>query len=239
MQCKAVIFDLFGTLIDNYSLQEHKRVLSEMAAALCAPHDEFVRLWLTSFDQRATGVYATTQANIEHVCRVLGLRPQPGQVAAAAEVRLDFTWRHLVPRSGALETLARFRSAGHKIGLISDCSSEVPTLWKDTPFAPLVDVPVFSCAVGMKKPDPLIYRLACERLAVAPQDCLYVGDGSSRELTGAAEVGTHPVLIRVPHEDGQDAHRLDPEEWQGPTISELAEVLAYAGIAAALFLPPL
>ena len=98
---------------------------------------------------------------------------------------------------------------------------------------------ILSYEAGAIKPEDGIYHAALGAIQCDPQDCLYVGDGSSRELTGAAEVGTHPVLIRVPHEDGQDAHRLDPEEWQGPTISELAEVLAYAGIAAALFLPPL
>jgi hypothetical protein len=52
-----------------------------------------------------------------------------------------------------------------------------------------------------------------------------VGDGSSRELTGASQVGMHPVLIRVPYEDTYDAYRFDPEEWQGATISALKDIL--------------
>jgi len=51
-----------------------------------------------------------------------------------------------------------------------------------------------------EKPDPRIYHLALERLKVKPQDCLYVGDGSSHELTGARKVGMHPVQIHVPDE---------------------------------------
>jgi len=74
------------------------------------------------------------------------------------------------------------------------------------------------------KPDARIYRLACEQLEVKPQECLYVGDGSSHELTGASRVGMHAVLIRVPYEDTYDAHRIDTEEWNGSTISALREV---------------
>lgn len=41
------------------------------------------------------------------------------------------------------------------------------------------------------KPDPAIYLLACRRLGVAPEDCVFVGDGGDRELEGAAAVGMY------------------------------------------------
>jgi putative hydrolase of the HAD superfamily len=212
MKYDAVIFDLFGTLVDNFSFQEHERVLSEMAATLSAPRHDFVRLWGATFNERATGIFATAAANIEHVCRVLQLPVAAEAIATAARIRLDYSQRALTPRPGSVETLARLKTAGYKTGLISDCSSEVPQLWSETSFAPLVDVPIFSCMVGLKKPDPRIYRLMCKQLAVKPQACLYVGDGSSRELTGASRVGMHGVLICVPYEDSYDAHRLDVDE---------------------------
>ena len=79
----------------------------------------------------------------------------------------------------------------------------------------------------MQKPDPRIYRLAAEQLAVEPAACLYVGDGESHELTGALRVGMHPVLVRVPGEDSSDLFRVnyEAEEWDGPVISSLKEIL--------------
>ncbi len=117
------------------------------------------------------------------------------------------------------------KAAGLKTALISDCTGEIPYIWGSTPFAPLFDVTVFSCIAGIKKPDPRIYRLATDELGVAPEDCLYIGDGSSRELTGARAVGMHPVLIRVPDES-DDAHRIDAESrtWRGAVINSLDEV---------------
>ena len=71
----------------------------------------------------------------------------------------------------------------------------------------------------------IIYRTATDRLGVEPQDCLYIGDGSSRELSGASQVGMQAVLIRAPDEV-LDAHVIDREEWQGKVISSLEDVLS-------------
>jgi putative hydrolase of the HAD superfamily len=97
-------------------------------------------------------------------------------------------------------------------------------LWENTGLKSFFEVTIFSCAVGIKKPDPRIYHMALEKLKVKPQHCLYVGDGSSYELTGALRVGMHPVWIRIPDER-EDNFRIDEEDWDGPVISSLKEVL--------------
>ncbi|HUS59105.1 MAG TPA: HAD family hydrolase [Planctomycetota bacterium] len=229
MKYSAVIFDLFGTLVATFSSRKYKNLLCSMAAAVGASPDHFSRLWLETCNDRWSGAFATTEANIEHICHKLGLAAAPQSIAEAARVRLPVVEESMQPREDAADTLKRLRTAGCRIGLISDCSMEVPLHWPCTPFAPLVDVPIFSCTAGIRKPDPRIYRLACERLGVAPPQCIYVGDGGSRELSGASAVGMHPVLIRVPHENN-DAHRIEAEEWQGTRISKLSEVLAVAGL---------
>jgi len=98
-------------------------------------------------------------------------------------------------------------------------------LWPALDLARLVDAPIFSSVAKMRKPDPGIYLLACERLAVMPQRCLFVGDGGSHELSGAEAVGMTAVCIRSPREEGYDPHRVDPEIWHGLTIVALGEVL--------------
>ncbi|MDE0323669.1 MAG: HAD-IA family hydrolase [Candidatus Poribacteria bacterium] len=42
------------------------------------------------------------------------------------------------------------------------------------------------------KPDPHIYQRACKNLDVASSDCIFIGDGNSEELRGAAQVGMSP-----------------------------------------------
>jgi putative hydrolase of the HAD superfamily len=60
---------------------------------------------------------------------------------------------------------------------------------------------------------------------VKPEDCLYIGDGDSQELTGAANVGMHPVMIRAAYEDETQPRLTNKEEWAGLVISSLKEVL--------------
>jgi putative hydrolase of the HAD superfamily len=152
----------------------------------------------------------------------------PARLERAVEMRVDFVRGVLVPRDDAASTLATLRDRGLKVGVISDCSEEVVAAWPSTPLAPLVHEAVLSAAVGMKKPDPGIYALACRRLGVEPSACLFVGDGGSRELTGATAVGMDAVLIRVPDDAGDNAFRRDAEEWTGTRVAALQQVLELA-----------
>ena len=229
MKYKAVIFDLFGTLIDMFPLAEYHSTLSEMASILAVSSEDFTRLWLETVNERFTGAFPTLESNIEHICQVIGMPLEDSHITEAVRIRCQFTRRMFKPRPDTIETLIQFKEVGCKIGLVSDCSSEVPDLWPNTPFISLVDAPIFSCAVGFTKPDPRIYRLVCKRLAVVPRDCLYIGDGGSNELTGASQMGMHTVLIRAPYQDGYDFYRPDAKRWQGPVISRLKEALAFVG----------
>src|SRR4029077_3850784 len=117
---------------------------------------------------------------IETYFRGLGL--EGDALAECLRLRADFTRNALVPRDGAIETLEELQRRGFKRGVISVCSSDVEELWDETELAPHVDDVVLSCAVGLSKPDPRIYELACERLRVDPDECLFVGDGANNEL---------------------------------------------------------
>lgn len=48
------------------------------------------------------------------------------------------------------------------------------------------DVVVISAEVGVEKPDPAIFRLACDRLGVAPQECAFVDDVEDYVAAAAA-----------------------------------------------------
>ena len=137
----------------------------------------------------------------------------------------------LIPRPDSVATLTTLRKMGYQTGLISNTSVEVPLLWPETSFAQLMDTLIFSCSVGYAKPDEQIYQMALQNLAVLPEECLYVGDGGSLELTGAKRVGMYPVLIRTPdaHTWILDWSREDAKHWDGPTIAPLAELLGLLG----------
>jgi len=227
MKYEAIIFDLFGTLVDKLSLREHKKLLEQMASIISAPPGDFVQLWFDTFDERGLGIFQSLETNIEYICQKLELRPINTKITLASQINIQYTARSMKPCLYATELLAHLKSEGLKTGLITNCGAEVPKIVNDMPIATLLDVVVFSSLESVQKPDPRIYQLTAERLLVKPGDCLYIGDGDANELTGALQVGMHPVLIRNPDEDRTDVHRVDFEadEWNGPVISSLKEVL--------------
>jgi putative hydrolase of the HAD superfamily len=131
----------------------------------------------------------------------------------------------LAPRPHAVEVLSALKSKGYKVGLISDCSVEIPMVFNETPLAHLFDSTIFSCSVGVKKPDPRIYAIACQQLGVAPEKCLYIGDGGSRELTGAEKAGMHAVMIEAYGQAELPQANSEALEWKGRVIKSLEEVL--------------
>ena len=226
MLFQAVVFDLFGTLVPAFPSSLFEQSLGQMADAVGVSHMHFSRMWIEeTWEARAMGGFASTEDTARYICNAVGVTPTKSQLAEAALIRVEFTRKILQPRPDAISTLKHVKSADLGLALISDCTPEVPQLWPETPFASLIDVPIFSCAVGMKKPDPRIYRLACDGLGVAPHKCLYVGDGFSRELTGAANVGMHTVLIASPGEVPADAPGYEGDTWPGPRVERLSEVM--------------
>jgi putative hydrolase of the HAD superfamily len=76
------------------------------------------------------------------------------------------------------------------------------------------------------KPDQRIFQLACTKLNLLPEECLFVGDGGSNELTAAKAFGMQSVLIRVPYDDVPAGSEVgEGEFWTGPRISSIPEVL--------------
>ncbi len=55
--------------------------------------------------------------------------------------------------------------------------------------------------VGVAKPDPRIFEIACERFGVQPSAATYIGDRLRTDAIGAAEAGPHRSVAR-PAGDG-------------------------------------
>lgn len=94
---------------------------------------------------------------------------------------------HDVPADGLVARLhGRMQPDGRVWEVVRDLSGQVPlglvsnswgtgaypmdVLWE------VLDVVVLSADVGLRKPDPAIWHLACDRLGVAPGDCVFVDD---------------------------------------------------------------
>ena len=91
------------------------------------------------------------------------------------------------------EMLRAVRARGLKVGIISNALPEEVLAWQFCPLQDHVDPVVFSCRVGVMKPDSEIFELACSRMCVQPSEAYFVGDGGYDELQGAASVGMKTI----------------------------------------------
>lgn len=226
MRYDAVIFDLFGTLIPMPGSTDETAMLGRIATTLGVDHERFLSYWREHLPAREAGKLGSLPDNLEHACLTLGVASDPARIADADEIKRQQVQGYLTMVPDSVNALTQVREAGLPIALISNGPPETAGVWPSTAWASLIDHPVFSAVVGMLKPDPAIYAHACGLLGVAPERCLFVGDGGSSELTGATKVGMDAVLVRGSVENGgfysdqiDDAH-----SWQGPVVSSVAEI---------------
>ena len=208
---KAVVFDFFGTLTDPSAEGGRRASFAATAEALGVPVEAFCTTMASTFRERATGAFGDTRATLQAVAQRCGVSPTPAALDEATAVQRAGAAAVRTPRPGALPVLAALRRRGLRLGLISDCSSELYESWAATPFAPLIDAAVFSWREGCRKPDQRLYATAARRLGVAPQQCWYVGDGGSREHWGAATAGMRPILVTNASYPTAAAYRDDPD----------------------------
>jgi putative hydrolase of the HAD superfamily len=220
---RYVIFDLYHTLV-GFVDEDRDRVVAEMAGMVGVPADALVRAYNDTWRQRL--VEWDVERTVRTLSERVGGRPSPDDIARAARHRRDLAERILAAVTPAtLDVLDRLRDHGARLALVSNATADTAEAWPHSALAARFDVAVFSCAVGAAKPEPAIYLAAVEGLGVAPTECLFVGDGSSDELTGAAALGM--TAIRT-----TEFSDTDPS-WSGRTITALSELVPLPPVRAA------
>ena len=222
VRIRAVVFDLFITLTDWEAERRRPRLMDDMAAALGVDPLKFSSLMRATFTERVAGRMGDSRATFAALATQLGCDPSPAELDEVVAMRHEQTRQTLAPRAGALDVIKEIRSDGYAIGVLTDCTAETPGMWPSLPYSAVVDAVTFSCEVGQRKPHPAGYRDISHKLGVAAEECLYVGDGSSSELSGATLAGMTAVLLETPF--GTD-FRYDAESrWTGRSVSDLHQV---------------
>jgi putative hydrolase of the HAD superfamily len=103
---------------------------------------------------------------------------------------------HLRPNAEMVAFLRELRDRGYRLAMLTNNVREWEPRWRAMlPVDELFEVVVDSAFVGLRKPDPAIYRLTCERLGVAPEGCLFVDDVAVN-CAAAGDLGMTAVLFR-------------------------------------------
>lgn len=216
---RAAVFDFYGTLTEACRRGPGHAAVADI---LGCPLPELIALLDRSFYARVRGEYGGPLHTMRWVAGQLGLTVTAARLRAAQAARLAAVAEDTRLRADAVAALRRCRRAGLRTALVSDCCWELPELLPRYPIAPLLDAAILSVHIGACKPEPTMFLAACAALRVSPEQCLYLGDGGSQELTGAAAVGMTPIRLAAPDLGGHLVFRTDTA-FDGPAVGSLRE----------------
>jgi putative hydrolase of the HAD superfamily len=231
---KAVIFDLYETLITNFD--PSRRRGPSVAQRLGLDEHAFAQAWAEVYQARNSGEIPDYRGALRQAAELLGHLPDEDLIRQLDRAHTAGHERAFLRLERDIVDMVRaLKAASVSLGLVSNTTPEEVTGWDGCELVPYFDAVVFSYEVGLVKPDLRIYELACERLGVPPSSVVFVGDGGDHELAGAAAAGLTPwwatwFLQRWPNWqtrfDRRDAHRFRQ-------VSSPDEVVSAACAAAA------
>ncbi|MEU6225683.1 HAD-IA family hydrolase [Streptomyces sp. NPDC047042] len=201
----AVLFDFSGTLFRIESTDSWLRaVLAEQGVVLPEPETTVAVRALEAAGALPGG--AAPQRLPQELASVWEIRDRSAELHRAAYTGLarqvplpepalyDALYeRHMAPAAwtpyaDAVEVLGALRERGVSVGVVSNIGWDLRPVFRAHGLDPYIDAYVLSYEHGVQKPDPRLFKVACEALGVAPQDVLMVGD-DRRADGGAADLG--------------------------------------------------
>lgn len=222
---KAVIFDMFETLITHYHTPLYFG--AQMAAEAGIPELKFLPLWRSTDEERTLGEKSVDEV-VEMILRKNDKYSEEllNKIMEKRIATKKSCFEHL--HSEIIPLLTALKEKGILIGLISNCYFEEATVIRESELFPYFDAVCLSCEQGVQKPEEEIYRRCMEGLSVKPEECVYVGDGGSYELETASKLGMKALQATwyLQEESGQPAGRKDEFLQVGKPL----EVLKYMNI---------
>lgn len=167
------LVEAMAAFSDSIGIELHE--LAQVAlGAYAGVEDDLV----LGFETGRIGETEFSEAFAQRLSRLAG-RPveADGLVARIFDVDLD---------EDMLSAVAEARNAGLETGLLSN--SWGLAIYPMERLRPLFDAMVLSSEVGMRKPDPEIFRLVLHRLALDAGECIFVDD--------------HPGHVEVARQEG-------------------------------------
>ncbi len=202
----TVMFDMGGTLEDVFADEATYRRTSERVLKLLAENGMPLavtpqQFWDKAFPQfmvyKDESVVTGMEKKPEEIWTqyvMRGFDVDMGKIAALSEElahlwEVSFFTRRLRP--GVLELLTSLKSAGYRLGVVSNTPSlfQVFDILDEYGIRHFFDGVTVSSIVGYRKPLKRIFEIALYQMNVKPENCAYVGDTVARDILGAQRAG--------------------------------------------------
>ena len=221
---RACVFDAYGTIFDVASAGERcTDALAGEAARLTAlwRDKQLQYSWLRAVQSRHADFWEVTGDALDFALETLGLT-EPG-----LRERLMQLYLALDPFPEVPEMLRRLRAAGLWTAILSNGSAEMlSAAVENAGLVGLFDHVLSVELVGVYKPHPKVYRLACDRLSLDAGAILFISS-NAWDVHAASAFGMRTVWC---NRYGQRRERLPgrPGREIG-SLAELPPLIAHSG----------
>ena len=253
MQLRAVLFDLWGTLIIDPEHRSQPRtvwraenvaaVLGRAGVAVTAERalDALSKAGVELSALHDKGIDISAPGRVDLVLEHLGQTAAlPGD--AREELQAAICTMHPVhrpePAPFAVESIRSVRELGLKTALVSNAGlTTAPSLrlmLDEYGLAPYLDACVFSDELELAKPNPRLFLDALDALGVEPPDAAFVGDSPHNDIFGARQAGL--LAVQIGHREAPPRTGYTESDGARPNayITQLSELLPAIAEFAAL-----
>jgi putative hydrolase of the HAD superfamily len=226
----AVLLDVGGIFV----LPDHDRITAAIARAgaridparLDRAHYEGVSV-LSEFEEGDREVWRAYNRAYARACGVTDDVLDEVVEHLLNEFATGAVWSRVVP--GSVEALQALADLDVRLAIVSNADGNAEERLLEHRVCQVghgpgveVDTVLDSEVVGVAKPDPRIFEIALDRLDVAADRAIHVGDTPAADVDGARAAGVRPVLL-----DPYDLHaHLDVE--RVPVLADVVEIVASA-----------
>ncbi len=204
---RAIFFDLGETLVtqnieDNMVTKNALREISLILPRQVSP-ERFFELYREGYKINET-IRSRHQVEIPiHVWmrqlleRVIEDNPSDELVIRAIKIIVKARAANAVAFDDAHSTLQKLSNRDVKLGIISNVSSHEVAMGilDNVKLTRYFDQFITSASVGIRKPDPGIFRYALMQFKVRPQEAVIVGDSEVHDVGGGYVAGLKTVLV--------------------------------------------
>lgn len=220
-ECKAILFDFFGTLVDyspsrtEQGYYKSHELMASMGANLT--YDEFLKEWSdesATFDKQSEiddSEYSMEVVSKSFLIRIIGRQPSGDEITKLAKSYVD-EWNTGVVYPSHTKKVVEHFANHYRFAVVTNTHQFdlVPNHLTSMGIADFFETVVTSVEVGWRKPHPIIYSETLSRPGILPNEAIFVGDNYAADFIGPKANGMTAFLLNSsPLENVPEGQRLN------------------------------
>ncbi len=189
---KAIVFDVGGVLLDN----AWPAMLEHYTTHLNVEQGRFVEVYEDIVNEWQSGSIRE-EVFWERMCRRLE-RNMP----KSESLWLDGFKKAYKEKDDVFKLIKSLKEKGYKIGLLSNTEVPIMHFLIEKQYQHF-DVFIYSCGIGLIKPDREIYEETAKQLTVLPEETIFIDD-KEENVEGAKKIG----MIGVQFKDAKQLENM-------------------------------